>query len=87
VFNRELAECLSLESMLFVLKCIGVASLSRTESRGALYRRDFPLMDNTAWLKNSVISSRDGRIELRHEPVVITKITPPAGLFRFGQTE
>ena len=40
---------------LLVSKAIMRASLEREESRGAHYREDFPLSDDTAWLKNIVL--------------------------------
>jgi succinate dehydrogenase/fumarate reductase flavoprotein subunit len=76
-FNREWVEGLQVENMLQTLELVARTSLTRTESRGALYRKDFPNTDNKNWLKNIVIREKDGKQELRLSPIVVTKISPP----------
>ncbi len=84
VFNREWLEYLQLPNMLQVLEMTARASLMRTESRGALYRRDYPKTNNNRWLKNIVIKQEDGGMALREEAAVITKLRPPRGVFDYG---
>ncbi|MCL4459920.1 MAG: FAD-binding protein [Chloroflexi bacterium] len=76
-YNREWIECLQIENLLTLLEAISHSALTRTESRGAHYRKDFPGMDNHSWLKNVVIENRDGQMRHRLEPVVITRLEPP----------
>jgi succinate dehydrogenase/fumarate reductase flavoprotein subunit len=45
--------------MIQAAELIATSALSRTESRGAHYRRDFPESD-PRWLKNVVLSLDDG---------------------------
>jgi succinate dehydrogenase/fumarate reductase flavoprotein subunit len=63
------------------------ASIKRTESRGALYRRDYPDTDNINWLKNQIVSNRDGEISVRSEPIVVTRAEPPKKILQYGKTE
>jgi succinate dehydrogenase/fumarate reductase flavoprotein subunit len=61
--------------------------MNRTESRGALYRRDYSDTDNINWLKNQIVSLKSGKIDIRSEPVVVTKIGPPRKILKYGRTE
>lgn len=87
IFNREWMQVLELENMLLTMEMVCRASLTRKESRGALYRRDYPDTDNINWLKNQIVSQKDGRMEIRSEPVVVTKIEPPRKILKYGRTE
>jgi succinate dehydrogenase / fumarate reductase flavoprotein subunit len=51
-------------------------ALNRTESRGAHFREDFPKRDDAQWLKHTLAYRRDGAIEFRYKPVVITRFQP-----------
>ncbi len=83
VCNREWVECLQLTNMISVLEMVVRASLLRTESRGAMYRRDFPNTNNDEWLRNIIIWQDKGEMQLRTEPVVVTKLTPPKGVKKY----
>ncbi len=54
-YDTELADWLDLSTMLGVARCVASSALSRTESRGAHQREDFPGMD-PAWERNQVIA-------------------------------
>jgi succinate dehydrogenase/fumarate reductase flavoprotein subunit len=68
-YNVDLVDALDIEDMLDVLEMAGRASLMRRESRGPHFREDFPFTDNVNWLKQIIISRRNGEIRLRTEPV------------------
>lgn len=87
IFNREWMQVLELENMLLTMEMVCRASLNRKESRGALYRRDYPDTDNIHWLKNQIVSQREGKMEIRNEPVVVTRIEPPRKVLKYGRTE
>lgn len=87
VFNREWARTLELENMLLIMEMVCRTSIKRTESRGALYRRDYPDTDNINWLKNQIVSNRDGEISVRSEPIVVTRAEPPKKVLKYGKTE
>ncbi|MCJ2512506.1 MAG: hypothetical protein LN409_04035, partial [Candidatus Thermoplasmatota archaeon] len=76
-FNREWTMALENESMVLVLELIARASLMRKESRGAMYRRDFPDTDNGEWLKNVIAKQEDGNVVLRTQPVVTNEASLP----------
>lgn len=48
-------------------------SLMRTESRAGHYREDYPDRDNKNWLKWIVFNLKDGKLNMRTEPVPIEK--------------
>jgi succinate dehydrogenase/fumarate reductase flavoprotein subunit len=77
VYNREWLECLQVESMAVTLETIARAALFRQESRGAHYRRDFPKPDYERWQLNTVITARDGDLEIVTSPVRATTLQPP----------
>ena len=84
IYNREWMRALELESMATTLEFIIRASLERKESRASLYRRDYPLTDNNDWCKIVAIEKKDGSMMVEHEPVMITSLEPPKGIYEYG---
>jgi succinate dehydrogenase/fumarate reductase flavoprotein subunit len=84
VYNREWLRYLELKNMLDNLDCIVEAALAREESRGSHYRHDFPQTDNEKWLLNQIINKKKGRLEIRRQPPVLTKMRPPAKVEKYG---
>jgi succinate dehydrogenase / fumarate reductase, flavoprotein subunit len=76
VYNNEFFHAIELGFMLDVTRAITLSALTRTESRGAHYRSDYPNRDDQNWLKHTLIFREEPipRIELL--PVRITKIPP-----------
>jgi succinate dehydrogenase/fumarate reductase flavoprotein subunit len=87
VFNREWLQALELENMLLTMEMVCRTSINRTESRGALYRRDYPDTDNINWLKNQIVSNQNGEVSIRSEPIIVTRIEPPRKILKYGRTE
>jgi succinate dehydrogenase / fumarate reductase flavoprotein subunit len=54
-YDTELVDWLDLTTMLTVARCVASSALTRTESRGAHQREDYPGMDE-AWRRNQVIA-------------------------------
>ena len=75
-FNTDLLEALELGYMLDLAEATTASALHRTESRGAHSREDYPQRDDVNWLKHTLCYRRDGRVEFRHKPVVITRFAP-----------
>jgi succinate dehydrogenase / fumarate reductase flavoprotein subunit len=75
-FNTELEEALELGYLLDLAWATTVAALSRTESRGAHYREDFPQRDDAHWLVHSLAFLKDDAITLASKPVTITRFPP-----------
>lgn len=74
--GRGLQRALKLSNMLMVSEMICRAALSRTESRGAHYRRDCPEPDNSRWLCNVLLTKRDDQMALSTEPVRFIRLSP-----------
>jgi succinate dehydrogenase flavoprotein subunit len=63
-FNLDLQDWFELRAMLTTAATIVKSALSRTESRGAHQREDFPASDET-FLKNQVVEMRNGELMTR----------------------
>ena len=66
--SRQLPQLVKLANMFAVAEMICRAALTRTESRGAHYRSDYPEEDNEQWLKVIEVSSRNGKTQLNIVP-------------------
>lgn len=75
-FNTDLLEALELGFMLDLAEATTASALHRTESRGAHSREDYPKRDDGNWLMHTLCYRREGAIEFRHKPVVITRFQP-----------
>jgi succinate dehydrogenase / fumarate reductase flavoprotein subunit len=63
-------EALELDNMLAQSVVSLHSALSRTESRGAHYRNDYPKRDDQNWLKHTLIwRDADGGVRLDYRPV------------------
>ncbi len=79
IYNREWLTALENAPLLLTMEIITRASLERKESRGAMYRMDYPGTDNQDWLKNIIVSNEGGKVSLEAKPVVTTsRIKLPA---------
>ncbi len=69
-FNPGWHLALDLRNMLAVCRCVALAALERTESRGGHTREDFPAMD-PQWRGVNLICALDddGAVQLRRQPV------------------
>ena len=84
-FNRELVESFQNENSLDVLEAVARASLLRKESRGAMYRVDYPKTDDTRWLCNIVIERNGNEWICSEKPVEDGFITLPQGVRDYGK--
>ena len=62
----ELQEAIEANSILSLAKIVVNSALTRTESRGAHFRVDYPKSDNTNWLKNVIIFRENGNMKVRY---------------------
>jgi len=76
VHNYELKEALELGNMLQISEVILRSALAREESRGAHYRRDFPLRDDEKWLIHTLVKKIPKGLEISYKPVTITRFQP-----------
>jgi len=86
-YNMEWVEALQMENLLTIMEMVTRGSLMRTESRGAMFRRDFPDTDGVNWLKNIVIRRDGDTMHMRTEPVVITRLQPPRAAYKYSEQE
>lgn len=72
----ELTTAIKLGNMLVVSEMVVRSALLRNESRGAHYRSDYTEENNKEWLKNIVISKRNGEMTLSTVPVDLSRMAP-----------
>jgi len=76
VYNQNLKDALEVDGMIDLALVVGIGAYTRTESRGAHYRLDYPKRDDVNWLKHTVAYLYGGEIKLTYTPVTITKWKP-----------
>ncbi len=81
IFNTELLNAWEVGNMLDVAEVVAACALNRTESRGGHSREDYPNRDDVNWLKHTLASKKNGKIEITYKPVVITKHQPKARVY------
>jgi succinate dehydrogenase / fumarate reductase flavoprotein subunit len=72
-FNMDIQDWLELRNMLDTAELVAQPALSRTESRGAHQREDFPDQDPD-WELNQVLALEGDDVTLRSEPVVRVEV-------------
>lgn len=86
-YNKEWIESLQNLNLIQVLEMTARTSLWRTESRGALYRTDFPKTNNKEWVKNILIKNIKNKMSLNTKDVIITTLIPPKTIREYGRKE
>ena len=81
IFNTELLNAWELGNMLEIAEVVAASALNRKESRGGHSREDYPERDDVNWLKHTLIAKKDGKLEIKYKPVVITKHQPKARVY------
>lgn len=68
----DLRKTVEVENMILAGEIIATSALHRTESRGSHFREDYPLRDDTNWLKSIILKQGVGGLEMRSErlPVI-----------------
>jgi len=84
-FNRQWVDGLQNENSLDVLEAVVRASLIRKESRGAMYRIDFPSTDDDRWLCSLLITRSQSDWRIREVPVEEVYFTLPEGKRLYGR--
>jgi len=85
--NPELVTAYRVQKMLKVALCVAQGALSRTESRGAHFREDYPRRDDVAWLSRTLASWPDSnslKPKLAWESIDIDAMELPPGWRGYG---
>jgi succinate dehydrogenase/fumarate reductase flavoprotein subunit len=75
-WNYDWVDALDVEDMLDICDVSIRSAIERKESRGPFYREDYPRIDNKNWLKHTVVSRVDGKIDIQSAPVDAKHIRP-----------
>lgn len=65
VFNTERVAALELDNLMATAYATAKSALTRTESRGAHSREDFPKRDDENWIKHTIYIKEDDKIDYR----------------------
>jgi succinate dehydrogenase flavoprotein subunit len=85
--NPELVMAYRVQKMLKVALCVAYGALTRTESRGAHFRQDFPRRNDAEWLKRTLAtwkSDTDTLPSLAYEPLDVKRMELPPGWRGYG---
>jgi len=75
-FNLTWSRAIEFSLTIEAAEIIAESALSREESRGAHYRRDFPAENNKQWLKHTVAKLEAGQLKIGSAPVVLDRMKP-----------
>lgn len=76
IFNMEMLAAWELGNLLDLAQVTTLSALTRTESRGAHAREDYPSRDDANWLKHTLAYWDGNDATLKYKPVTITRYQP-----------
>jgi fumarate reductase flavoprotein subunit len=85
--NPELVTAYRVQKMLKLALCVAYGAYTRTESRGAHFREDFPRRNDAEWLKRTLAtweSETDTLPTLTYEPLDVMTMELPPGWRGYG---
>ena len=85
--NPELVMAYRVQKMLKLALCVAHGAATRTESRGAHFREDYPRRNDTEWLKRTLAtwkSKNDTLPSLAYETLDVRKMELPPGWRGYG---
>ncbi len=84
--NPELVTAYRVQKMLKLALCVAYGALTRTESRGAHFRQDFPRRNDAEWLKRTLATwQADATLPaLDYEPLDVATMELPPGWRGYG---
>ncbi len=75
-FNQSLIHTIETGWLLDLASCMVEGAVTRTESRGAHWRLDYPERDDDNWMKHTLSYLEDDTIRLDYSEVTMTKYQP-----------
>jgi fumarate reductase flavoprotein subunit len=88
--NPELVTAYRVQKMLKIALCIAQGALTRTESRGAHFREDFPRRNDAEWLKRTLATWSDPMATvptLNYEALDVSRMELPPGWRGYGNKD
>jgi fumarate reductase flavoprotein subunit len=85
--NPELVIAYRVQKMLKLALCVAYGALTRTESRGAHFRQDFPRRNDAEWLKRTLATWKDDAATLptfAYEALDVKRMELPPGWRGYG---
>jgi fumarate reductase flavoprotein subunit len=85
--NPELVTAYRVQKMLKLALTVSYGAYTRTESRGAHFRQDFPRRNDAEWLKRTLATWRnpgDSMPTLNYEPLDVSRMELPPGWRGYG---
>ncbi|MCR4941783.1 MAG: FAD-binding protein [Campylobacter sp.] len=70
VMNTAFTDYVELGNMILISQSACLAAIKRTESRGAHTREDYPKRDDENFLKHSIVTLKDGKLDVSYKDVV-----------------
>ena len=70
VMNTAFTDYVELGNLILLSRAACLAAQNRLESRGAHTREDYPKRDDVNFLKHSIVTLKDGKLELSYKGVV-----------------
>jgi succinate dehydrogenase / fumarate reductase, flavoprotein subunit len=80
-FNYELLHVVELESLLALSEIIARGALARQESRGSHFRLDYPVRNDSQWLKHTVATLDGGQIAISYKEVDVSRYEPKERIY------
>ncbi|MEW6672684.1 MAG: FAD-binding protein [Thermodesulfobacteriota bacterium] len=74
---HELVKAFEIRSMLAIAEAVVASVRYRRESRGFVYRRDYPLTDNVDWLKWVMVTMEDEKLRVWAQDFPTPYLSPP----------
>jgi fumarate reductase flavoprotein subunit len=84
--NPELVTAYRVQKMVKLALCVAYGALTRTESRGAHFREDFPRRNDAEWLKRTLATWKEGETlpTLAYETLDVKRMELPPGWRGYG---
>jgi fumarate reductase flavoprotein subunit len=85
--NPELVSAYRMQKMLRLALCVAYGALTRTESRGAHFRHDYPRRNDAEWLHRTLATWKnadDTLPTLAREPIDVMQMELPPGWRGYG---
>ena len=75
-YSQELVNIIEFQSMLDLAEVITLGALNRDETRGSHFRTDFPKRNDKDWLKHTLVTLKDKKIQIDYKEVELGKYEP-----------